>query len=170
MRRRIGGDRPGCEEFRGAISAFFDGEPSAVGAKDVAGHLASCPDCRTFQLGVRALAGHMGLHAAQPVPGALKEMVRGEWARSVRPEFPVASPPRRWTGPRMGWRRRVQWASALTPALLVAAVLPFGALSSPRVDPSHAPTPCTAHVPPTVSAFWGRPPPAPTGSGGTLTR
>jgi hypothetical protein len=159
--RRTGGDDPGCEQCRRAISASFDGESSAIGAKDVAGHLASCPDCRNFQLGVKALASQIGLHAAPPVPGALKETLRSEWARSVRPESPVTTPPRRWAGPPMGWRHRLQWAGALTPAVLVAVVLPLGALPSPRADPSHAPTPCTSHLPPTVSAFPEQLPPAP---------
>ena len=135
-----------CEHIRQAISARFDGEVPSLPLKDIDVHLAGCGACRRFLAGVMAVNRTVALEVSRPVPGALKQALVTQWAQSGRPAPPV---PRKVSSQfRRGtvWRRRLQWAGALTPALLLAVALPLGALSTPHEVPSHAQTPCTADL------------------------
>ena len=135
-----------CDQVREAISAGLDGEVPGLPLRDTETHLARCAACRQFQARVMAVNPALALEVSRPAPTELKQALATEWAQSIRP---VPSFVRRGSlgvGRRTPWRRRLQWASALTPALLLAVALPLGALSSPHEVPSHAQTPCTADL------------------------
>jgi predicted anti-sigma-YlaC factor YlaD len=134
---------PSCDLVQQAISSALDGEAPGLAAKDMDAHLARCPECQRFRAGALTLSGQLGLEVSRPVPGVLKEVLTSEWVRSVGPAPHHSQREALVRGRRTMWRRRVQWASALTPTVLLAVALPLGALSSPREIPSHASTPCT---------------------------
>ena len=135
-----------CEQVREVMSAGLDGEMTGIRAGRIAAHVAHCRDCRQFQLAAPSLDSLVGVSVSRPVPGALKEMLREEWSRSIGGASRV-SPPRRWNiGPGHAWRRRVQWIGTLIPAVLLVVILPLGALPGPRMVPSHASTPCTVDL------------------------
>lgn len=152
MTRRVGSRRvkraaaASCDHVRQAISARLDGEVPGLALKDTEAHLADCSECRRFLAGVMAVNRAVALEVSRPVPVALKQALATEWAQSVRPVPPDARRTSLQVGRGTVWRRRLQWASALTPALLLAVALPLGALSSPHEVPSHAQTPCTKNL------------------------
>ena len=135
-----------CEQVQLAISATLDGEAPGVAARDADAHLARCGDCRRFQAGAAALGRQRRLEVSRPVPSALKETLTALWVASAGPLPRSTRNASRQGGGITLWRRRVQWASALLPAAVLAASLPLGALSSPHEVPSHARTPCTVDL------------------------
>lgn len=149
MTRRIGSRRTSsataasCDHVRQAISARFDGEAPGLPRRDTDAHLARCGECRNYLAALIAVNRSVALEVSRPVPAALKQVLAAEWAHSVRPVPRPARKASSGVGRSTIWRRRLQWASALTPALLLAVALPLGALSSPHEVPSHARTPCT---------------------------
>ena len=152
MTRRVGSrgvrraTAASCAHVRQAISARFDGEVPGLPRRDTDAHLARCRECRQFEAGVMAVNRAVALTVSRPVPAALKQALAAEWAQSVRPVPRLAPRATLRVGRGTVWRRRLQWASALTPALVLAVSLPLGALSSPHEVPSHAQTPCTTDL------------------------
>lgn len=142
--------RPACETVRDAVSARLDGEATGLRRGAISRHLARCPGCRDYQssitdlaLGRDGTAGVTIVQSSRPVPDALRlalhldevppvSSARPGLARRLRPD-PARAP----------WRRRLQWAVAVVPAVVLATVLPLGAWASPKETPSHAATPCT---------------------------
>ena len=140
---RIGDARVTVRE---AISAFLDGETAGIRAKESEIHLAHCPECRRFETELGILSPRVRLDVTRPVPVALKELLGTVLTGNVGDvahRLPRESRP---TRPRVVWGRGVRWFGALTPAALVAVVLPLGGLSSPHEIPTRALTPCTIYL------------------------
>jgi anti-sigma factor RsiW len=136
---------PSCVTVREAISASLDGEIPGIRITVFETHLASCPECQHFQVRVSTLTHQVGLQASRPAPLGLKEVLADELARNLGP-YPLGSPSPGRVREGLRWRRNARWIGALAPAVVAAAVLPFGALSSAHGLPTHAPTPCTLHL------------------------
>jgi hypothetical protein len=84
-RRRRGSEGSGalaCDAIRLAISAGLDGEPSRPGTGASAAHLATCADCRQFEVGARALQRQVSLRASRKAPEALKDLLTRELAHT----------------------------------------------------------------------------------------
>jgi predicted anti-sigma-YlaC factor YlaD len=147
-RRRRGSEGSGalaCDAIRLAISAGLDGEPSRPGTGASAAHLATCADCRQFEVGARALQRQVSLRASRKAPEALKDLLTRELAHTVTPP-PLPSGRAGRPLPHRRWRRTAQWAGALIPVAALIVVLPLGPLSGATGKPTHASTPCTVNL------------------------
>jgi anti-sigma factor RsiW len=141
---RIRPRAPTCDTVRQAISASLDGESPGLRTRRRRAHLRRCQECRLFEAGVEALAAPMFLDGSRRVPDDLQEtLVR---ALAGRADPPPAAARARLGAPRVGWRRSVQWAGALGPALALVVLLPLGAFSAASGRPTHASTPCTVNL------------------------
>jgi predicted anti-sigma-YlaC factor YlaD len=136
---------------RDAVSARLDAEATGLRRGALSRHLARCTGCRDYQSGLTdlelgrdgAAGGVTIVQSSRPVPDALRLALHLDempQASSARPRVARRLRP---DSARAPWRRRLQWAVAVVPAVVLATVLPLGAWASPKETPSHAATPCT---------------------------
>jgi predicted anti-sigma-YlaC factor YlaD len=118
-----------CLAARDALSARLDGEEPGLGEDELAAHVARCAACRGFAAAIGPLARRLRLAAAVPEPGLVTVVVQ-----------------------RLEAERRARRRNALLRAAAVAlalAAVPVGTIAvsqHPVVHPTHAPSPCTAHL------------------------
>jgi predicted anti-sigma-YlaC factor YlaD len=75
----------GCDQYREALSADLDGEPTGVSEEDLSGHLSGCPGCREWFGQAARVTRLVRLAPATPVP---------DLAPAVLAALPVESPRR----------------------------------------------------------------------------
>jgi predicted anti-sigma-YlaC factor YlaD len=75
----------GCDQYREALSAELDGEPTGVSEEDLSGHLSGCPGCRDWFGQAARVTRLVRLAPATPIP---------DLAPAVLAALPV-DPPRR---------------------------------------------------------------------------
>ena len=72
-----------CVIVREAISGSLDAEVPRTRTKLCETHLASCPECRLFQVRASTLTRRIGLESSRPAPHALKELLGTELAETL---------------------------------------------------------------------------------------
>jgi len=110
-----------CEEIRGLLSPYADGELDLVRAVEIERHLAECPACAAALERLRTLGGALGDPALyHQAPPDLHRRVRASVRRAGGP------------GNRLPWRPVI--AAAAAAALVAVAV--WGAVRGPAAPPA----------------------------------
>lgn len=116
-----------CEVAREALSARLDGEPQQVPAQRVDAHLGSCPDCRSWLIGVAVQTRQLASLEAGHGPDMVEQIMAAVGVA------PVAPHRRWWRGLVSDYRR---WALILAGLIQVAlasaqiAGIDFGMVST----------------------------------------
>lgn len=112
-----------CGDVREALSALLDSETPPVTAEVARRHLASCPDCRRWQLRAEQVTRQVRVRAAGEVPDLTQRVlaaVGADAAASRAGRFGGRPARVRW----QGWRTGLRITVALVALVQVAFALP----------------------------------------------